>query len=303
MNSSGIEVKIVLREIEKAKLNFNQSYVVPENNQCNENYTLNLNDNNHCENNLNAIPLIEDNNIVKYLDLDNSNYSAVNNMSISFEVNEAGALVPITNSTYINETEHVGGTSQDLQLDTNPCNKENENIKINIISDVFIKPATRMSPVVKKHLNVPSPINKSSKINPSINRIGAISSKEWRDFEHKKAEEKNMKKNAILNRKLERIRIREEKLKQAAEKKLKLKNIKKRRLNRDMEKPGMSKRIKCTTCDEELVSDVEVNDLKNVGCDTCPSWYHMKCSKFAGKLYEEIKDESFVCEQCHESKD
>lgn len=30
-----------------------------------------------------------------------------------------------------------------------------------------------------------------------------------------------------------------------------------------------------------MTSDTEINDLKNIGCDNCPAWYHLKCTYFA----------------------
>lgn len=38
--------------------------------------------------------------------------------------------------------------------------------------------------------------------------------------------------------------------------------------------------VKCSACNEALVSDIEDDDEKNIGCDECPRWYHMKCTEF-----------------------
>lgn len=35
-------------------------------------------------------------------------------------------------------------------------------------------------------------------------------------------------------------------------------------------------RIRCDSCEEELTNDTDINDLKNIGCDNCPAWYHLK---------------------------
>lgn len=43
-------------------------------------------------------------------------------------------------------------------------------------------------------------------------------------------------------------------------------------------------RLSCNNCEEEMISDVETNDLKNIGCDNCPARYHLKCTEFAGKM-------------------
>ena len=33
----------------------------------------------------------------------------------------------------------------------------------------------------------------------------------------------------------------------------------------------------CASCEEELISDVEEDEDKNIGCDICPKWFHVKC--------------------------
>lgn len=75
----------------------------------------------------------------------------------------------------------------------------------------------KVSPYVRKHLVIPSPIKKST--TPRVmNRIGAISSEEWRQFEISKEEEKQKKKDAIQERKLQSQKIKEDKQKQNDEK-------------------------------------------------------------------------------------
>ncbi|KAJ8941826.1 hypothetical protein NQ314_010268 [Rhamnusium bicolor] len=44
---------------------------------------------------------------------------------------------------------------------------------------------------------------------------------------------------------------------------------------------------KCSNCDE-LDSDTNENDLKNVGCDKCSRRFHLKCTDFYGQLNEDI---------------
>lgn len=63
-------------------------------------------------------------------------------------------------------------------------------------------------------------------------------------------------------------------------------------------KQKKTKKILCSKCEEELISDIEDNDEKNVGCDSCIRWFHLKCTPFSGKLFEEIEDEIFACENC-----
>ena len=58
-------------------------------------------------------------------------------------------------------------------------------------------------------------------------------------------------------------------------------------------------RAKCAECDEILISDVEDDDEKNIACDKCIRWYHLKCTHFVGLTNLEAKDNSFECDLCH----
>lgn len=52
---------------------------------------------------------------------------------------------------------------------------------------------------------------------------------------------------------------------------------------------------KCVT---DLDSDAEDDGDKNVGCDFCPKWFHLKCTKFVGLPYNDVEGEYFKCEFC-----
>lgn len=46
--------------------------------------------------------------------------------------------------------------------------------------------------------------------------------------------------------------------------------------------------IKCTLCEEDLISFTEDDTKKNIRCDYCTSWYHLKCTAaiwFSKKLF------------------
>lgn len=58
-------------------------------------------------------------------------------------------------------------------------------------------------------------------------------------------------------------------------------------------------RIRCDSYEEELTNDTDINDLKNIGCDNCPAWYHLKCTIFAGEDYENVYNKEFVCPTCN----
>lgn len=49
-------------------------------------------------------------------------------------------------------------------------------------------------------------------------------------------------------------------------------------------------RIKCAECEEILISDVEDDGERNIGCDKCIRWYHLKCTNFVGLSYLAVKD-------------
>lgn len=195
------------------------------------------------------------------------------------------------------------------QQENNKQNSSNESHKNSkekpvILSNVVIKPGN-LSPILKKHLTLPSISNRTKTLN-SINRIGAISSDEWRQFEKQKEEAKEQKKNDIILRKIKRLEAKEKKeiemrkkkeqlqKKRKAEKLLNLKHNKKQKKNMTT----TENKIRCYNCEEEMTSDTEINDYKNVGCDSCPAWYHLKCTEFAGELYENVCNKHFQCQSC-----
>lgn len=51
-------------------------------------------------------------------------------------------------------------------------------------------------------------------------------------------------------------------------------------------------------CSNDLYSDAEDDNEKNVGCDQCPPWFHVKCTKFIGKYYTDISNEPLTCFLC-----
>ena len=52
----------------------------------------------------------------------------------------------------------------------------------------------------------------------------------------------------------------------------------------------------CAICDEDLESDTEIENDKNVGCDACPRWFHLGCPKFSGQSYNEVANADYVCD-------
>ncbi|KAL1487843.1 hypothetical protein ABEB36_015493 [Hypothenemus hampei] len=194
-----------------------------------------------------------------------------------------------------NETYIFNNNNEELGVDDN---KPKQNIKI--LSNLILK-TENISPNLNKHLVLPNFIKKTKTLT-SINRIGAISSEEWRQFERRKEEEKERKKAGILERKLKRIEAKEEKeekmRKRKAELAIKATNIKKNKRQKKTNLTCTVTKIKCAECDEEMISDTEINDLKNIGCDRCSAWYHLKCTEFSGKNYENVINCNFKCPKC-----
>lgn len=54
----------------------------------------------------------------------------------------------------------------------------------------------------------------------------------------------------------------------------------------------------CGICEEDLESDAENENEKNVGCDICPRWFHLGCTKFVGLSYNEVSNLDFACDFC-----
>lgn len=135
-----------------------------------------------------SLPLLGNSTLLNNLDLPEVELG-------TYEINERNILTPVNDDSNI-----------DLSNLPNHGNASN----------VLLIPPN-VSPVLKNLLKIPSPIKKS--VTPRIlNRIGAISSKDWRDFEKKKEEEKEKKNADILERKLKREKLKQEKIEKAANK-------------------------------------------------------------------------------------
>ncbi|KAL1490123.1 hypothetical protein ABEB36_012864 [Hypothenemus hampei] len=53
-------------------------------------------------------------------------------------------------------------------------------------------------------------------------------------------------------------------------------------------------------CEGEIYSDGDAEDdsLKNIGCDFCLKWYHLRCTEFANLNYKEAMIREFMCYAC-----
>lgn len=91
-----------------------------------------------------------------------------------------------------------------------------------------------------------------------------------------KKEEKKQRADAIKKRKLEREPAKVQKEKNKRRKKTK--PIYKESKNG----PSTFEQIKCTACHEELNSDKEDEDNKNIGCHNCSNWFHLRLTDIFG---------------------
>ncbi|CAG5025408.1 unnamed protein product [Parnassius apollo] len=141
----------------------------------------------------------------------------------------------------------------------------------------------------------------------------AISSKKWRQY----MEEKDKEKENILKKREERKRLMTNKKEEQAKRRLEISkrkqcNKRKEAATRKMTtkksaansesnikmKENRLPTIYCAGCNDELISDVEDDSLKNIGCDNCPKWFHLKCTTKKNFKYDEVAKEDFVCHYC-----
>lgn len=233
-----------------------------------------------------------------------------------YEVNEAGELeliaadhtkkIQSTGPTYIFEINDSLETNQTTELhrendlSKNETEKEysrNSDLKkkekeIKVLQDITLSKNCD-SNTFKKHLYWPTPFKKSTKPKTESNGkppVAAVSSDVYREFLKKKQEKK-------VREEEEKQRRKEMRLKRVSEnKKIQLK---KRKVNKVATSETTSKiKEKCGSCGSDLDSDVEDDTLKNVGCDKCPRWFHLKCTYFYGYSYDQIINREFICPFC-----
>ncbi|CAK1579754.1 unnamed protein product [Parnassius mnemosyne] len=190
---------------------------------------------------------------------------------------------------------------------TNKTSKTLENVLVNIpIKETLQTSETSTSTLlhteyrnaIEKHLVKPEPVKKS------IYRIrtpssAAISSAEWRKFYEDKEKVKIEKLELSKKRQdiLKKKRIEKEKLKSA---KVQTRKIAK---SKNSIKKKERARVDCALCHDILISDTEEDSEKNIGCDFCTTWYHLRCTDFVGLKYEEVQNKPFKCNTCMFNRD
>ncbi|XP_050293701.1 probable serine/threonine-protein kinase irlF [Anthonomus grandis grandis] len=137
-----------------------------------------------------------------------------------------------------------------------------------------------------RHLRFTEPIKKSLENKKKEKLPSAISSQAWRKHIEKQEQEKLNKQEALQKRRGERLE------KQST-------NIAKKNTSKPVKKNAAKKvKLMCSLCEDELVSDTEDDSLKNVGCDTCPKWYHLACAELSYLPVEEAATKNFICIFC-----
>lgn len=220
-----------------------------------------------------------------------------------------------------NGMNHEKDEQKEIQLQLSLEDKKNGPLqvkqnKINILQNVKIPNAGggTVSPF-QNHLFFPSPIASSQKRQQKDPLPSAISAIEYRKILQQKIDLKEKAENEKLKRKQERIRKKEDRevIPKKKQKKMYAKKLKQcnrsesesddnTKVNLTSNIPSSSKKKEhCASCDLTLDSDTEDNDLKNIGCDSCPNWYHLKCTEFQGCNFSDVENLSFICDFCTQS--
>lgn len=193
--------------------------------------------------------------------------------------------------------------SPSLEIKTSPaCSRPNSKTST---------PTSRyaVSPALRKHLYAPKALDFRTKNKPKRETMPlAISSGTWRQYMKEKDDEKENivkqreeRKRRIEHNKAERekkkIEKRTKKINQLSKPKVVKKKLKDKNQNLVVTKNEKEK-ILCAGCEEELVSDVEEDENKNIGCDICPKWFHLKCTVHRGRNYIDVAKEDYTCHHC-----
>ncbi|XP_065363191.1 uncharacterized protein LOC135956584 [Calliphora vicina] len=202
--------------------------------------------------------------------------STINDNDTSFQPLNCSSPIP---TTPLNINQPLP-TNRDC---SSPSSSVTSTIGKNSLGASLMK-AKSMSPTFEKHLYFPKPSTSSKRIlKPKA--PSAISALAWRVHIESKEREKIDKAEAIKERKLQRQQ---------------------RKINKE-NKPKKNKKGKikqvCGTCKEDLDTDAEDDGLKNIGCDICPQWFHLKCTNLKELPYDDVMGIDFVCIACNDQID
>ncbi|VEN39721.1 unnamed protein product, partial [Callosobruchus maculatus] len=150
-----------------------------------------------------------------------------------------------------------------------------------------------------RHLSFPTPVDQSQRSKTKEKLPSAISCKEWRRYYEKKEEEKQKKLEGVRKRK----ELKELNQNTAAQTKKRKKVSAKKKIDtqskeNDTNSNEDKERISCFFCEDDLYSEAEEDSEKNIGCDYCTRWYHLRCTEFAEFPYEDVANRDYRCEMC-----
>lgn len=192
---------------------------------------------------------------------------------------------------------NVPKSSESVQSCEKVSNKDYEQI----IKRKCLEP-TSLEKALDIHLRFPDPLKKAKRGKENQQMPSAISSKAYRAILQKKELEKALKTEATRKRKENRAAARVKKQSMQVKRKRRtikpLLNITKKRRICVSQNDCSKQPILCSLCDEALVSEAEEDSEKNIGCDHCIRWYHLKCSRFFGMPYAEAAVKDYKCELC-----
>lgn len=181
---------------------------------------------------------------------------------------------------------HTFTVSADVHVQENATN---DNVSNSLNSQRELNQILSFDDVFETHLHFPEPPapKEKKRIGPKL--PSAISSEAWREHYRKKEKDKE---NLDLEKKRKKQLRAEEKEKKAMEKE---KRKKKRKI---LTTKTAKKNIKCSECSDVLVSDVEDDSEKNIGCDQCIRWFHLKCTNMCDKACAEAALSTYTCPFC-----
>ncbi|CAH0718999.1 unnamed protein product, partial [Brenthis ino] len=171
---------------------------------------------------------------------------------------------------------------------------------VSLTDNITFTTTTSFDEVFEKHLRFPESESSSApKARTGLKLPSAISSGAWRKFYENKEKEKE---NKIITKKIKQVLRADAKEKKAKEKDSKVKEKKKvtvRSTSKKMLKRScQNKAIKCSQCSDDLISDVEDDAEKNIGCDHCARWFHLKCTVLKQTPYVEAAQSDYTCPFC-----
>ncbi|KAF5289367.1 hypothetical protein FQR65_LT11878 [Abscondita terminalis] len=132
----------------------------------------------------------------------------------------------------------------------------------------------------QKHLTFPEKAMKKkhgSRVKEKLS--SAISSEACRSYYTRKSDKKK--------KKLENAKLKKEPRKK--------KGIKG---NKKEQSSTRKDQILCTLCQDELISDAGDDGDKNIGCDKCPRWYHLKCTDMSDLTYNDAAQKDYAYDIC-----